>query len=134
MDYSRTEQIILKITFFTLNIISFLSCFLVFILYIRKPNLRKDVYKLILFLQISDAIYSLDCALSIFDSYKYEEFCKIQAFVLNWFDLSSLIWTMIIARCIHLSIKEERYFFDIQKNLNKLLMIAFVLPCLVSIM
>ena len=123
MSSRESEYIIVKSFVFTLNLISFCSTFVIFYLKIYKPQLRSPAFTLVSFLQLSDSFLSFSLVLIIFDPIDHTFLCQFQAFFLEWGATSSVIWTLVIARCIHLSIKKQEY--DINKNLLKLVSIAF---------
>ena len=127
---NESERFSISLVSFFLNFISLCATFVIFILYIWRPILRYEAFTLILCLQISDALFSLSYLLIIFKPVEINFLCQFQSFILNFGHLSSIIWTLIIARCIHLSLNEKYY--EIHKNFMKLIVVALVFPAIIS--
>ncbi len=89
----------LKYISFCCSALSILSSTLIIFSYVKFTHLRSIAFKFIVYMSIADLISSIARFLSLVSF--YSEFdprlCKMQAFVINWFQLSSLCWTVVIS-------------------------------------
>lgn len=116
----------------SLSIISLFSClfFIAFYLYTRKS--KKFYLQLVLYLQTSDAILAFGLLLSFFSVKENEDLCHVQAFLVQFGAISSILWRSSISVIMYISILKGADSAELQEI--KMMMVIFWLSILFSVM
>lgn len=114
------------------SILSLFGCLLILVTYAFFRKVRNFAFKLIIFLSIAELIEVAGNLMGAFltDDSTSESSCGFQAFLVNFGNLSSMIWSSIIAWCLYsatvLNTKNLR-----SKN-RKFVLAGFALPGAIS--
>lgn len=103
------------------NSFSLLSVVLVAILFFSYPSLRLFAFKLVFFLCISSAGFSIGVLIGPSDDYV----CPLQAVFVTYFSLSSVLWLLLITHSMKTHIINQK---DPEGYLKKYLLVAYVFP------
>ncbi len=123
---------LVKYLSFSSAIISLISVFLVFYVYIVRKTLRNLAFRLIIYLQISDGIMAFSMFLTIFDPIMHPSLCQTQAFLGNYGCLSSFIWTCCISSSIYFA--STGFWRKVEPYEKFFLIISFFFPFVISSM
>lgn len=113
------------------NIISLLSILFVFFIYYYIPHIRTFDFRLLLYLQISDFIWSFSLLFTQ-EARKNSILCRAQSFFIDYSALSSIFWTILISKSIYDSLGG---YLVISKKLESILLIlSFLIPGFIAFM
>ena len=96
--------------------------------WVKFEQLRKPAFEHVLNLSIADALISLSMVLNG-DSENGSWTCTAQAFLQQWFELSSVLWTTVIAFTLYLAIMKRA---DVTRFRAYFYCWAWVLPFVVA--
>ncbi|KAL4464026.1 hypothetical protein ABPG74_005963 [Tetrahymena malaccensis] len=117
-----TSQYILQVS---LSGVSILCCLIIAIGFIAFKNLRKSALKLVLFLCISEMIFSISMIMRP-PNQQNNQLCAAQIFFGNLGHLLSLFWTCMISYSLHRSI---RYGYEhVKCIMNKIILTSLFVP------
>jgi len=131
-EYYQSHYPYVKYCAFSTSLISLLSIILVFYVYFSRPILRNFSFRLIMYLQSSDAIMSICMLLEIFDPVYNPKLCQAQAFIGNFGCLSSFAWTCCISSAIYFSCTGK--WKDVESKEKLFLIICTIFPLIISLM
>jgi len=136
MVLSQDErQLTIKIISFPLSVISILSTLFVFYLYFGHRQLQIFPFRLVVYLQLSDFILSVSQFFILFEEYNLEDsngLCQMQAFLMQYADLATIMWSTIITFLMFDSLKNRTKM--IEKKENLLVFFGFCFPSIVAVM
>jgi len=113
------------------NTLSILSILFVFFIYYYTPHIRTFDFRMVIYLQISDFIWSAGL-LATEGARKNKTLCRAQSFFVSYASLCSIFWTILISKSIYDSLKGN---IVISKKMESiLLIISFVAPGFIAFM
>ena len=80
----QREYDIFRYTVFAISVVSLISCLFVMLMYLLIKSLRNIAFRMIVYLQIADAIVAISLILEIFDPFHNQGVCYAQAFLINY--------------------------------------------------
>ena len=93
-DYEKAGVLLCELV---CNSFGLLGVVLVVVLIIGYPNLRIFAFKLVMFLSISTAGYSVGVLIGPSDTFS----CQLQAVFISYFSVSSVLWLLMISHSMH---------------------------------
>ena len=117
-DYERAGILLCELI---CNSFGLLGVVLVVVLIIGYPNLRLFAFKLVMFLSISTAGYSIGVLIGPSDTWV----CPLQAVFISYFSVSSVLWLLMISHAIHTAIIGQR---TPEALLKRYMIIGYILP------
>lgn len=94
-DFSEEEDYTIEVVSIFFSTISFLGSTFIVVMYLRHPELRSFIFQIVVWISASDMIYSLANALG--NPSDGTDACYAQAVMIQFFGLSSMLWTVAIA-------------------------------------
>lgn len=122
-DYERAGILLCELI---CNSFGLLGVLLIVILYLSYAQIRFFDFKLILFLSISTAGYSIGVLIGPSDTYT----CALQATIISYFSLSSVIWMYLIPHSLYVSILSRR---NPDSYLKKYLFFGYLFPIPITV-
>ena len=94
--------------------ISFFSAVAVVVMIKSMPRLHKFIYRFVLYLAVSQAFNSVA---EFFGSPSDPSFlCSAQALMLSFFGMASVLWTVVLAYLLQLSVRRPRAMLGVKKR------------------
>jgi len=115
MAFSDSQQETLQLISLICCLFSFCGALLIIFCYLLFPHLRTIAFRLILFVSISDLFYSLS---GFIPTDAASGVCYFQAVITQYFSLSAIFWTCVIARTLHLTFLLEKNASMISDNMR----------------
>lgn len=106
---------------------------LMFLLFSRNRASHKLVQKLILFVQLADAVFAVAIILSVFNVKSCENCCQIQAFLLNFGSLSSVLCRLSNKLLLYLALTNTKILFEEIKEIKVFCAVGLI-SFLISVM
>ena len=128
MVLSDNEKSSVMLCQYICNSISLLSSILTLILYLGYHQVRLFAFKLIFFLSISSAGYSI--SILIGPSTDDSKSCQAQAVLISYFSVSSILWLLTIVHSLKITILQKR---SPEQYLKTYILICFITPILTSL-
>lgn len=113
-----------------ISCLSLIGSSFIILIYHSFPELQTFGFKLVIYLSIADSCFSFAKILS-FLGYS-SLFCELQGFLINFSQLSSVIWTVIISRTLKNTLIYQVH--EIDSSESRLLCIGFLFPLLYSLL
>lgn len=110
--YSASQESVLRFLLLICGLFSLLLCLYVIIGWfcVKKRPKLSDLSALILFLALSDAFLSLDFVIeglaTSTDTSNHDVYCYMRASVVQYFSLSSLIWTGVMSHACYMNLRD----------------------------
>jgi Slime mold cyclic AMP receptor len=117
-DYQQAGVILCELV---CNSFGLLGSILIIILYLSYSQIRILEYKLVALLSISISGYSIGVLIGPSDSFS----CKIQATIISYFALSSVLWLYLISYSVYTILAKQQ---NPESHIKKYLLIGYVLP------
>jgi hypothetical protein len=110
------------------NSFGLLGSILTLILYLGYPQIRQFAFKLIFFLSLTTSGYSI--SILIGPSTDDSKSCQVQAVLISYFSVSSILWLLTIVHSLKIAILQKR---SPEQYLKTYLLICFIYPLFTSI-
>ena len=128
MVLSDNEKSSVMLCQYICNSFGLLSSILTLILYLGYHQVRLFAFKLIFFLSISSAGYSI--SILIGPSTDESKSCQAQAVLISYFSVSSILWLLVIVHSLKTTILQKR---SPEQYMKTYILVCFVTPLLTSI-
>jgi hypothetical protein len=128
----KEEKMLIKMTIF-LSFLSVIGSAFIILVYYYFLKIRNFAFRLITYLSVADLIFALSKFVIIFNTEKIREksgLCILQAFIVNFAGLSSILWTTVISYTLKRTLLKED--FTIYNKENKYVAFGFGVPFLMS--
>lgn len=142
-DFTIAEQGNLEIANVTTSSFSLIGSLFIIIIYLRVRELRSFAFRLVFLTAIADFFFSLGGLLGDAGGNPETfvgantELCLFQSFIISYFQLASLIWSVSIAFTLHMGFLKRRVDFnpkEVYKHEKKYHLVAWTYPLVMAIL
>jgi len=134
MTFSSQQDSVLTWLNFTFALFSLLGSSFIMFMYWKCAELRNFAFKMVFWIAFSDFFYAIGDMM--LDSPSGSFACYLQALLISYFELSSMLWTVAIAFTLHITIlrKDPNFLLDVEGSARKYALFCWGIPLVLAIL
>jgi len=134
MGFTSQQDSVLTWLNFTFSLFSLLGSSFIMFMYWKFVELRNFAFKMVFWIAFSDFFYAIGDMM--LDSSNGSFACYLQALLISYFELSSMLWTVAIAFTLHMTIlrKDSSFLIDVEGSARKYAFFCWGVPFVLTLL